>query len=301
MDSRTPVSPHKRLLISSALAFLAVATFATTSNAQGFRRGSIRRVVVVGGFYSPFYSPYWVDPWWGLDYQWGVYPPYYPYYRRYLGPEASLKFEVKPNKAEVYIDGYYAGIVDDFDGAFQRLHVQPGEHEIELYLQGYRTVRQKVYLTVDNTFKVKYNMEPLGPGEQPEPKPEPINPPPPPPQAGQPENPPPGYPPYPPQQPRGPVGRRMPPPPQGPAPRGGQPPQSGYGTLSVRVQPVDAEISIDGEPWRGPAGQDRLIVEVAEGSHTIEIRKQGFRTYVTQVDIRRGETTPLNVSLRSEP
>ena len=291
------MSAHKRLFISSALACLVVAAFATTSDAQVFRgRGRVSRVVVVGGFYSPF----WIDPWYALDYQWGLYPPYYPYYRRYLAPEASVKFEVKPKEAEIYVDGYYAGIVDDFDGAFQRLHVQPGEHEIELYLEGYRTVRQKAYLTADNTFKVKYNLEKLGPGEQPEPRPEPINPPPPPPQqAGQPPMPQPGYPPQ--QQPRGPVTRRMPPPPpQGPGPRGGQQPQSGYGTLSVRVQPIDAEISIDGEPWRGPAGQDRLVVDVAEGSHTIEIRKQGFRTYVTQVDIRRGETTPLNVSLRGE-
>jgi uncharacterized membrane protein len=44
-----------------------------------------------------------------------------------------------------------------------------------------------------------------------------------------------------------------------------------------------------------------LIVEVAEGSHTVEIRKSGYRTYVTQVEVRRGGTTPLNVSLRNEP
>jgi hypothetical protein len=112
-----------------------------------------------------------------------------------------------------------------------------------------------------------------------------------------------------------PMGRRMmpPPPPQqqptddprnqdprGPdAPRGRQG-NAAYGTLAIKVQPNDAEVSIDGEAWRGPGGQDRLTVEVAEGSHTVEIRKPGFRTYVTQVDIRRGQTTPLNVSLRGE-
>jgi hypothetical protein len=66
------------------------------------------------------------------------------------------------------------------------------------------------------------------------------------------------------------------------------------------VQPADAEVSIDGDNWRGPGGQDQLVIEVAEGSHTVEIRKPGFRTYVTQVEIRRGETAPLNVSLRHE-
>jgi len=293
------VSPTKRLLLSCAVAVLGVCAFATTSEAQFRRRGP--RVVVVGGYYSPFYSPFWIDPWYGLDYQWGLYPPYRHYN---IAPEASLKLDVKPKEAEVYIDGYYAGIVDDFDGAFQRLHVEPGEHEIELYLAGYRPVTQKLYLSANNTFKVKYTMEKLAPGEPPPPRPQPLNPPAA--QGGQPpmQQPPPGYPPMPPQRgpsgPPGPGTRRMPPPPpQGPPPRGGQP-QSAYGTLSVRVQPGDAEISIDGEPWRGPAGQERLVVELAEGSHTVEIRKSGYRTYVTQVDVRRGETTPLNVSLRGE-
>jgi hypothetical protein len=66
------------------------------------------------------------------------------------------------------------------------------------------------------------------------------------------------------------------------------------------VQPGDADVLVDGERWRGPAGQERLIIEVPEGRHTVEIQKSGFRTYVTEVDVRRGETTPLNVSLRTQ-
>jgi hypothetical protein len=285
------VSATKRFLLTCAVAVLALGAFATASEAQ-FRRVRVYApVIVAGGFY---YDPFFYDPWYA---PWGEYP----YYHRYLPADASIRLEVKPNDAEVYVDGYYAGIVDDFDGVFQRLHVAPGEHEIELYLQGYRTVKQKLYLAADNTFKVKYNMEKLGAGEQAEPRPQPLNPPPAG-QGGQPPYPPvqqPGY--QPPQQPGyqpPPRPRRpMPPPPPDRGAARGQ--ESGYGSLSIRVQPADAEVSIDGEPWRSPAGQDRLIVELAEGSHTIEIRKPGFRTYVTQIDVRRGETTPLNVSLRS--
>jgi hypothetical protein len=287
------VSPYKRLLAFSALTAVAVLASATTIDAQGFRgRG---RVVVVGGFYA---NPYYLyDPWYGFEGQWG-YPMYPPPYYRMGQPDSSVRIEVKPKEAAVFVDGYYAGIVDDYDGVFQRLHVTPGEHEIELYLDGYRTVRQKVYLPVNDTFKIRYTMERLGPGEQPEPRPQPINPP----QAGAPPM---GQPPMP-QGPagRGPAVRRMPPPPppqQQPPPdnaRGAQP--SAYGTLSVRVQPGDAEVSIDGEQWRGPDGRDRLVVDIAEGSHTVEIRKSGYRTYVTQVEIRRGDTTPLNVSLRTQ-
>jgi PEGA domain-containing protein len=299
-----PVSSHKRLIVTLALALAAIGGVASTVRAQPYYRGHGHgHVVVSGGFY---YSPFWYggfyDPWFAPYPYWGY--PYPPYPGPYLPPEASLKLEVKPNSAEVYVDGFYAGIVDDFDGAFQRLHVPPGQHELELYLDGYRAVKQQVHLTADKTFKVKYTMEKLGPGEQAEPRPQP--PAPPPNAQGTPPmmQPPPGYPPqqptagYPPQPP--PAQRapgRTPPPPPTYSPRVEQ---GAYGTLAIRVQPSDAEVSIDGEPWHSPGGQERLTVEVAEGSHTVEIRKTGYRTYVTQIDVRRGTTTPLNVSLRGE-
>jgi len=95
--------------------------------------------------------------------------------------------------------------------------------------------------------------------------------------------------------------RRPPPmPPQAPRdPRSGTQ-AAGYGTLAIRVQPADAEVTIDGEKWHGPEAQDRLVIDVAEGPHTIQISKSGYRTYVTEVQIRRGETSPLNVSLRTQ-
>ena len=293
--------PYKRFVLLSAVAAIVFVGSAATSEAQvrGRGRGGVR-VVVGGGFYSPYYDPFfYADPWYGYQYPYPMRP--YGYGYRMAEPEASVRLEVKPKEAEVYIDGYYAGVVDDFDGTFQRLNVPPGEHEIELWLDGYRTVKQKVYLTRDNTFKVKYQMERLAAGQAPEPKPQPIDPP----QSGeQPRMQPP------PPMGRGPMTRRLPQPmppqqqppddPRGPdGPRGGQR-NAVYGTLAIKVQPGDAEVSIDGENWRGPGAQDRLTVEVAEGSHTVEIRKSGYRTYVTQVDVRRGQTTPLNVSLRGD-
>ena len=131
------------------------------------------------------------------------------------------------------MDGYYAGIVDDFDGTFQRLRLPPGQHEIQIYLSGFRTVHQHVFLTPDNTFKMKYQMEKLMPGDQPEPRP--IPPPPSqmaPPQDQEPPYPPPGRP-----------GRQPPPPPQAQDPRGSRPPgQPALGTLAIRVQPLDADL-----------------------------------------------------------
>jgi PEGA domain len=260
--------------------------------AQGHYHYPARHAVVVGvGYYA---SPWYYDPWFGFYYPW-AYPPYAPY--GYYVADSSIRLEVKPRQAEVFVDGYYAGIVDDFDGTFQRLRLPPGEHELELYLDGYRTVHQKVYLTADNTFKVKYQMEKLGPGEQAEPRPQPPAPPPnvaP----GQNVQPYPG----PPVGPGGHRGQRPPEPPGAPqtpsAPGAGE--ASGYGTLAIRVQPGDADVLVDGERWNAPEGQERLFVELPGGRHTVEIRKAGYRSYITDLDVRSGETTPLNVSLRSQ-
>jgi outer membrane biosynthesis protein TonB len=195
----------------------------------------------------------------------------------------------------VFVDGYYVGIVDDFDGVFQSLDVPPGGHELVLYLEGYRTIRQSFYVTAAKTFKVSYTMVRLGPGEAAEPPPQPPARPPdeemqpparepaPAPQAPEP--------PQPPRQPRAPRPPR--PAPVEPAPRDVR----GFGTLSIRVQPADAEVLIDGERWRGPEAQERLLVNVAEGSHHVEIQKAGFVTYSTDIQVRSGETATLNVSL----
>jgi PEGA domain-containing protein len=250
------------------------------------------QVVVVGGYYGGyyggFYPPFWYDPWYGYPGPWG-YPPPFPYHYYNVDPGASLRLEVKPEDAEVYVDGYYAGIVDDFDGVFQRLPVTPGEHTIELYLEGYRNVQQKVQASRRNTLKLKYTMEKLAPGEQQGSRPQPVNPPPeaaaPPPQLMPPQS--------------VPVHRLPPsPPPPSDVPR--SPEASAYGTLSIRVQPAEADVLIDGEKWRGPEPQDRLIVEVAEGRHTVQVQKPGYRAYVTDVQVRRGDTTTLNVSLRTQ-
>ena len=247
----------KRIVVMAALVAASVLTLATTSTAQ----------------WGPYPYPY---------------PSPYPYRYYNVDPGAAMRIEVTPHEAEVYLDGYYAGIVDDFNGTFQRLRARPGPHEMVLYLDGYRAVHQKLYLTPKNTIKVKYTMEPLGAGEQPEARPAAPAPPPPPLQA-----PPMGPPGMPGMPGRGPTTRGAP---QGP-PRGDS---SAYGTLTIRVQPIDADVLIDGELWHTQEAPDRLVIEVAEGRHTVEIRKAGYRSFVTGVQIRRGESTPLNVSLRAQ-
>jgi hypothetical protein len=214
-------------------------------------------------------------------------PPAYP-------ADSSVRLEVKPREAQVFVDGYYAGLVDDFDGMFQRLRTQPGRHDITLYLDGFRTVHQKVLLTPDKTLDIKLKMEPLGPGEINEARPIPM------PQeepaagaqspfpggrGGRPGQIPPGSQPPPPSQPQS----------------GNGPGAPGIGTLSIDLNPADAEVLLDGQPLSIPRGQGPLIVDVSEGQHSVQVRKPGYVGYLTEVEIRRAEMSTLNITLRAQP
>ena len=58
--------------------------------------------------------------------------------------------------------------------AIERLHLTPGGHAITLYLEGYRTVTQDVYVRPDSTFKLNETMERLSAGQASEPPPLPV-------------------------------------------------------------------------------------------------------------------------------
>ncbi len=245
------------------------------------------------GWYSYGHPAFWGLGWnWGWGLGWWGWPGYYsPYpYRGGWGyPTASVRIQVEPKTAEVYVDGHLAGTVDDFDGIFQRLDVDPGGHEITIYKEGFRPFRERLYLTAYRGVTIKSVLEPLAPGEANEPRPLPS-----------------AFPTY----------QNLPDrePPQGWAPGALPPPTrepeaiqepltgreavpSGFGQITIRVQPADAEVVIDDEPWRGPEGAERLTVHLRPGPHRVEIRKEGFDPFVTTVEIKKGETAVLNVSL----
>jgi hypothetical protein len=226
--------------------------------------------------YSPFYSPFYGSFYgsFGLFHgypYYGQYPyPYpHPYSYRY-DDRAELRIQVTPRDAEVFVDGYFAGLVDDFDGFAQRLRVEPGEHEITIYREGYRTWREQVRVRPRQSLNVRQALEPLPAGSAPEPRPSAA--------AGSPA------------QARGREGERR---------AYAAPAERGLlGSLSIRVQPADAEVWIDGERWNRPEGEDRLVIDLPEGSHRIEVRREGRQPYSTAVNIRRGEGETLNVTLR---
>ena len=234
------------------------------------------------GYYTPLaYPGYFYGPPWGLHQYgpWGPYPYYGGYYYRERG---SVRLQVKPVETEVYVDGYYAGVVDSYDGFFQRLSLPPGQHDIELRLEGYRSIQEQVYLTIGQSYRIQHEMERLGPGE--------TTPPPPTPPAEPEVEPAPAAAPF-----ARPDTDRLPP--------WRETSVAGFGRVVVRVQPTDAAIFVDGEEWQSRDGS-RLELELGVGRHRIEVWREGHEGYVTDVTVRSGETTAVNISLprnRPEP
>ncbi len=105
-----------------------------------------------GGYYGGYYDPWWWDDPWG-------YGPGYPAYAARYG-DSAVRLDVTPRDAAVFVDGYYAGIVDDFDGFFQRLHMDSGGHRLEIRLEGYETLSVDLYLQPNRTITYHGDLKP---------------------------------------------------------------------------------------------------------------------------------------------
>jgi hypothetical protein len=142
---------------------------------------------IYGGYYDPFnrwsyysnrypYGYFWpgygfgvgyfYDPWmWGYASPYGYggyYDPYGgyggTYSRREYRDTGSLRLKVKPAHGQVYVDGYYVGEVDSFDGVFQRLTLDAGAHRIEIRAEGYETSQFEVLVIQGETVTYKGDM-----------------------------------------------------------------------------------------------------------------------------------------------
>ena len=115
----------------------------------GYRPGLTIGFFAGFGYRYPYYAPYYGYPY---PYYYGGYPGYgygysgygYSGYGYSGYPPASyvsaqpgytyggLHIEGAPQDAQVFADGYYVGVVDDFDGPFQHLNLTAGPHRIEI-------------------------------------------------------------------------------------------------------------------------------------------------------------------------
>ena len=83
------------------------------------------------GYYGSYYGGYG-----GYGGGYGGYGNYGNYGGPYGWSIGGVRVKVNPKDAEVYVDGYYAGIVDDFDGMWQQLRLDDGGYRIEIRKPG---------------------------------------------------------------------------------------------------------------------------------------------------------------------
>lgn len=86
-------------------------------------------------------------------------------YPESAGLTASVRILATPTRADVYVDGFFAGFVDDFNGVLHGLPMTPGRHAITLYMEGYRTITQNIVVAAHSAAKLPLSMEKLGPDE----------------------------------------------------------------------------------------------------------------------------------------
>lgn len=247
---------HRRSLAAAWWALSALGWMVCQPAVADAQRSRHGRVVYV----QPHYAPW---PWWG-PYPYGPYA--YPLVHYGV---SSLRIQTHPEDAEVFVDGYFAGEVDQFNGIFQRLRLTPGGHEIAIFHEGYRTFRRQLYLRPAGNQTLRIELEPLGPGETSE-VPAPFD--------------------------RAPLPTTAP---AGPPPEQSTAPAAPRrtGVVVLRVEPVDAEILIDREPIARPPGTGPITIELDEGRHTVEVRKAGYQPYSQDVLIRRNGRLPLTIRL----
>jgi hypothetical protein len=126
------------------------------------------------GFYGAYVygSPYWG---YGYPYYYG-YPAYgaypYPYpaaygnavpygygYGGYSGqPYGGLRLDLPQRDAEVYVDGYFVGTVDNFDGVAQQANLEAGPHQIEVRSPEFETIHFSVNIEPGRTITYRGSM-----------------------------------------------------------------------------------------------------------------------------------------------
>jgi hypothetical protein len=132
------------------------------------------RIFFGAGFYDPFFFDfYYPFGYWGPAGYWGPdYDPYYAsrpheYYERERDDMGALDLDLSPAKTQVYVNGQYMGIVDNFDGWPDYLWLPQGTYDVVFYLEGYKTIARQVTVYPGNVLDLDDKMEP-GPSTRPE-------------------------------------------------------------------------------------------------------------------------------------
>lgn len=71
---------------------------------------------------------------------------------------STVKLEVNPNRAAVFLDGRFVGHVGEFEGLGRSLMIAPGDHHIKIALPGYKTFETEINPLANQKVTVKTDL-----------------------------------------------------------------------------------------------------------------------------------------------
>lgn len=148
------VNRVRALAVAAVVVAGAALLLPSIADAHGRRGGG--RVVVrshaspyfgFGYGWGPYWGSYW-DPFWGQPYAYGPYA-YGPREGADMNAAAiagygAVDLDVKPNRAEVWVDGKFVGEARDLDGSPAYLWLKDGTHRVVISKGGYVSLDTKV-------------------------------------------------------------------------------------------------------------------------------------------------------------
>jgi hypothetical protein len=114
-------------------------------------------------FYRPYPYSFW--PWYIDPSPYGYPDPWAPYcwLAGVPSPEglpATVETDIRPKRAVVVLDGVEVGEARDYNGMWDRLHVEPGPHELEFRAPGYQTLRLQMTIRPGRGYLVQHELRP---------------------------------------------------------------------------------------------------------------------------------------------
>ena len=176
---------------------------------------------------------------------------------------AWIETDVTPKRAIVRLDGEDVGFAKDWNGVWDRLPIETGEHVVEFVLEGYQTLQVHLEAGPGRVYRVARE---LRPGE-------------------------------------GIDSRSAVEPPARQAPAPAPPvPADGPGYVRLRVEPLDAAVYLDGtfvgnasELSRRQAGRP-----LAAGEHALEVVRPGFVPERQTIQVDPGDLRDVRIELQPE-
>ena len=155
-------SKRSRRTVVAAVA-LALVALGVSRQADAHPRGRGRAVVYGGGFYG-------FNPWFGLGFgPWGGWGAYYPGVYPPGGVDmnaamiagfGAVELNVKPNRADVWVDGRYVGEARDLDGYPTYLWLADGPHRVAVHKGGFLVFDEQIDVRRGMKTEIKLKLQP---------------------------------------------------------------------------------------------------------------------------------------------